>query len=33
MTAHITTRKPFAVLDSPRLQNLANAKNRQNCKL
>ncbi|KAK8187313.1 hypothetical protein IWZ00DRAFT_333144 [Phyllosticta capitalensis] len=30
MTAHITTRKPFAVLDSPRLQNLANAKNRQN---
>ncbi|KAK7510461.1 uncharacterized protein IWZ02DRAFT_457360 [Phyllosticta citriasiana] len=30
MTAHVSSRKPFAVLDSPRLQNLANTKNRQN---
>lgn len=33
MTAHVPARQPFAVLDSPRLHNLASAKNRQNCKL
>ncbi|KAK7544881.1 uncharacterized protein J3D65DRAFT_611083 [Phyllosticta citribraziliensis] len=30
MAAHVSSRKPFAVLDSPRLQNLTNTKNRQN---
>ncbi|EOD52999.1 putative thymidylate kinase protein [Neofusicoccum parvum UCRNP2] len=30
MTAHVPARQPFAALDSPRLHNLASAKNRQN---
>lgn len=30
MAAHVFSRKPFAVLDSPRLHNLSNTKNRQN---
>lgn len=32
MTMHIPKRQPFAALDTPRLQTLANIKNRQNGK-